>query len=1060
MSTKTLRKRIALVAVASLGFGLMSTVPASATGTSLLTNATLAVKSSPSDPSLQVLCTAVTLRAKTCDVFTRLSTVAYADLNLTVVGTYAAVGSTYVTKISSVLAVTANPITVAGIATSAVTAATNAAGSTFAALDVDSTSTRILPTTTTATTPGTIAGITTTTMATITTGNYYLYVQKGTGTTDYVQADDILITLNIGTNVVTPVVATLDTATTTLYGRVGQQITISPTADLTTLAAAGRTFPSLRVAASVTSQPAVPTGSSLVYAKINAVTTLDDDLVFANTGSTIGTTGENVTTGVAADATGPTAINYSGFGNVAVTGTDVTLGTITFTPVAIGTYNVVVWNESSTSGVAALSGAESSQTFTVTVSAGVASITSTVINATAAKSAGAEGAEATFGGMGSLVKVTIKDAAGLAAALAPGESVTVDPSGTGDVSNVNNTVVASVAGAAYALTNADFTAGVAYVNIANATAEVTYTTFTSGTVSNIATSTFVATENVTGEWTVAPTALSTGWNLAGGAYTVPTVSSVSYSVSAATATFLATEYAGIRFFDEDGSITGLAGASFDRAELAGTAFTIAVTEKTAAGALYELSGATVESDNTKDGLLLVVATAARDVVAAGVTVSPANARVATAGSATLVVTVKDQFGVAYANGRVTMSLAGRNGLQAAQSGTTSSTGQVSFTVTDTALATSTLTTDTVTITAYDETNGASPTTAPVITWSSVAVKTVLLDSDNTTAGVANTTANVSAGLIQAGLAGPSASGGLKTISATVVDTAALPMIGQACTWTVAGTGAAILSTTATTYTSTLGVCTTSVYAWIAGTYTITATSGGIAGTATQTFHNATAATVRSISASVSGNVVTAVVKDRFGNGVAGATVYAIATGGANIGGLFLVSTPVTDKSGSVSWVVTGSGSIKLTTISPTGTGLALDQSTAAAGNHVGDVLLPVVFTAATVGTATTAETGVGATFSAAGVSSATVTVAADTTTADAATAAADAAAEATDAANAATDAANAAAEAADAATAAAQDAADAVAALSVSVTTMVNALKKQITSLTALIIKIQKKVKA
>jgi hypothetical protein len=202
------------------------------------------------------------------------------------------------------------------------------------------------------------------------------------------------------------------------------------------------------------------------------------------------------------------------------------------------------------------------------------------------------------------------------------------------------------------------------------------------------------------------------------------------------------------------------------------------------------------------------------------------------------------------------------------------------------------------------------------------------------------------------------------------------------------------------------------------------------------------------------------VKDRFGNGVAGATVYAIATGGANIGGLFLVSTPVTDKSGSVSWVVTGSGSIKLTTISPTGTGLALDQSTAAAGNHVGDVLLPVVFTAATVGTATTAETGVGATFSAAGVSSATVTVAADTTTADAATAAADAAAEATDAANAATDAANAAAEAADAATAAAQDAADAVAALSVSVTTMVNALKKQITSLTALIIKIQKKVKA
>ena len=79
---------------------------------------------------------------------------------------------------------------------------------------------------------------------------------------------------------------------------------------------------------------------------------------------------------------------------------------------------------------------------------------------------------------------------------------------------------------------------------------------------------------------------------------------------------------------------------------------------------------------------------------------------------------------------------------------------------------------------------------------------------------------------------------------------------------------------------------------------------------------------------------------------------------------------------------------------------------------------------------------------------------------EAAQSAQDAAAEATDAATAATDAANAAAEAADAATAAAQDAADAVAALSVSVSAMVSDLKKQITALTNLVIKIQKKVKA
>ncbi len=86
-----------------------------------------------------------------------------------------------------------------------------------------------------------------------------------------------------------------------------------------------------------------------------------------------------------------------------------------------------------------------------------------------------------------------------------------------------------------------------------------------------------------------------------------------------------------------------------------------------------------------------------------------------------------------------------------------------------------------------------------------------------------------------------------------------------------------------------------------------------------------------------------------------------------------------------------------------------------------------------------------------------VTVNVVNTVADAAT---DAANEATDAANAATDAALAAADAADAATAAAQDASDAVAALSASVSKLISQLRAQITSLTNLVIKIQKKVKA
>jgi hypothetical protein len=72
-------------------------------------------------------------------------------------------------------------------------------------------------------------------------------------------------------------------------------------------------------------------------------------------------------------------------------------------------------------------------------------------------------------------------------------------------------------------------------------------------------------------------------------------------------------------------------------------------------------------------------------------------------------------------------------------------------------------------------------------------------------------------------------------------------------------------------------------------------------------------------------------------------------------------------------------------------------------------------------------------------------------------AALDAANEATDAANAATDAALAAADAADSATAAAEDASAAVAALAKSVNTALKALKKQITSLTALVNKLLKK---
>jgi len=115
-----------------------------------------------------------------------------------------------------------------------------------------------------------------------------------------------------------------------------------------------------------------------------------------------------------------------------------------------------------------------------------------------------------------------------------------------------------------------------------------------------------------------------------------------------------------------------------------------------------------------------------------------------------------------------------------------------------------------------------------------------------------------------------------------------------------------------------------------------------------------------------------------------------------------------------------------------------------------------VYMPAASGDVTISATG-GTSLPAAGQVKVSATASVVNSSVDAAT---DAANEATDAANAATDAALAAADAADAATAAAQDASDAVAALSASVSKMISNLRAQITSLTNLVIKIQKKVKA
>jgi hypothetical protein len=269
----------------------------------------------------------------------------------------------------------------------------------------------------------------------------------------------------------------------------------------------------------------------------------------------------------------------------------------------------------------------------------------------------------------------------------------------------------------------------------------------------------------------------------------------------------------------------------------------------------------------------------------------------------------------------------------------------------------------------------------------------------------------------------------------------------------ASTGAYVLNSinfeaaSRTRYTSSTGDVMFTVGTHKAGVNTITFTSGTV--TTTVAFWGADSSAARfvtltgpaTLAANGTAGSYVASVTDRFGNPVSGVTLSISATGVAVLGGGATLTSFTTDSTGSFTFQGTstvaegGAGSFKVTAPSST--------DFASIAGYVNT-------------TAVNADL-------AAGSNSATVAVAfsegANAAEANA-QAATDAAAEATDAANAATDAANAAAEAADAATAAAQDAADAVAALSTQVATYISNLRKQITALTNLVIKIQKKVNA
>jgi hypothetical protein len=426
---------------------------------------------------------------------------------------------------------------------------------------------------------------------------------------------------------------------------------------------------------------------------------------------------------------------------------------------------------------------------------------------------------------------------------------------------------------------------------------------------------------------------------------------------------------------------------------------------------------------------------------------------ATAGSTTWNIEVDDQYGVGIQYAPVSVAVAGRNTVVTTSIGVTDANGIISYTHKD---AGTTGTKDTLTFTS------GSYSATGTVTYGTVTVAKVSFTGGSTTAGVTAATATTNA--IEADDTPESAA---VAASVTVTDASGNLLAGVPVVFSVAAADAAklaIVTNKVTVYTGSDGKAASSVFAWVAGTYTVTATAGGVTGTGSYTFANSRAADARVLSAKADAGIVTATVVDRFGNPVSGVTVYASRTSGTGYFGTGVSKTSTTTGvDGTAEFTLEGTADVKVSTLdynAVAGTN-APGQTCALAGNLTCAVgtTAATAFTATTAGTAAVAAANVGSTFAPAGVSAVTVSVS-NNAAADNAQAATDAAAEATDAANAATDAANAAAEAADAATAAAQDAADAVAALSTQVSEMVTALKKQITALTNLVIKIQKKVKA
>jgi hypothetical protein len=734
---------------------------------------------------------------------------------------------------------------------------------------------------------------------------------------------------------------------------------------------------------------------------------------------------------------------------------------VNLTPDVAGSYTVLVSTNAGATPAAYAAG-DANTTFVLTTAAAVSSVTLAAVTGSST---------AATAGNGQIFKATLKDAAGTVAQLKSGETITLSSDKTtsniGQVTQSSGSIAYSGAGVSSVLDAADFTNGVAYFAVKDATATAVVAAISatgSGLLASTITSSVTATTVVAGTTTTGTIgdpalAVRPGSGHIGGITAAATVTDTA-ATTATSHSYLLT-LAGIAaatkfdtiVTDTSGKITGVKGLVYSASATSGATglFSVAVTATLSTAGQSFIWSADLGTTDAQITVTSATAAAATTALSGG---TPTTISQAHGASSALTAIVKDQFGAAVANSIVTISTTGRNVSTVNTTLATDANGRVTYTRADAGTSASANKQDVVTLDGAGATN---PTVT--INYGSVAVGTITCTNGNEL----DTATSVTYRDISSDDGAEAGAASLCTV--TVKDANGAILVGVPVTVTTTSAGAAVLSTSATLYTGSAGTVAPSVYAWTTGVKSFTVTAGTVTNTESVNYHQETAAEVRSISVVADGNRHLVTAKDRFGNVVPGVRIYGTRTGNGLFGGGSPTANAITsnatvdDANEGIAEFIFNAGTsdsvVKYQVASAADTPSATFGYTSALKGSSDDGT--TALTATTVGTVFLAEAGVGASFDAAGVNSVTAAIAAGINAADTA---ADAAAEATDAANAATDAANAAAEAADAATAAAQDAADAVAALSTQVSEMINALKKQITALTNLVIKIQKKVKA